>query len=73
MAGLPVLKKSAGKIQNVVSSSDFEIFSPKIHPLATLKASFGAKIQMRYFWWFSNTVCKVCLWVVWESVSVFGD
>ena len=43
MADLPVLKK-CGKIQNVVSSSDFEIFSPEIHALATLKASFGKKI-----------------------------
>ena len=32
MAGLPVLKK-CGKIQNVLLSSDFEIFSPEIHAL----------------------------------------
>ena len=32
MAGLLVLKK-CGKIQNVVSSSDFEIFSPEMHAL----------------------------------------
>ena len=32
MAGLKVLKK-CGKIQNVVSSSDFEIFSPEMHAL----------------------------------------
>ena len=32
MAGLAVLKK-CGKIQNVVSSSDFEIFSPEIDAL----------------------------------------
>ena len=32
MAGLPVLKKG-GKIQSVVSSSDFEDFNPEIHAL----------------------------------------
>ena len=32
MAGLTVLKKG-GKIQNIVSSSDFEIFSPEMHTL----------------------------------------
>ena len=32
MAGLQVLKK-CGKIQNVVSSADFEIFSPEMHTL----------------------------------------
>ena len=32
MAGLIVQKKS-GKIQNVILSSDFDIFSPKIHVL----------------------------------------
>ena len=36
MAGLPVLKK-CGKIQNVVSSSDFEIFSPEIDALVLYK------------------------------------
>ena len=35
MAGLKVLKK-CGKIQNVVSSSDFEIFSPEMHALVLL-------------------------------------
>ena len=39
MAGLTVLKK-CGKIQNVVSSSDFEIFSPEMHPLTTVKFNF---------------------------------
>ena len=42
MAGLPVLKK-CGKIQNVASSSDFEIFSPEIH---ALMLTFGGKIQI---------------------------
>ena len=32
MAGLQVLKK-CGKIQNVVSSADFEIFSPEMNTL----------------------------------------
>ena len=40
MAGLPKLKK-CGKIQNVVSSSDFEIFSPKMHaPTASPPLNF---------------------------------
>ena len=38
MAGLPVLKK-CGKIQNVVLSSDFEIFSLEMHALANFRYS----------------------------------
>ena len=35
IARLPVLKE-CGKIQNVASSSDFDIFFPEIHPLGLL-------------------------------------
>ena len=40
MEGLAVLKKCA-KIQNVVSSSDFEIFSPEIHALRNCPKLFA--------------------------------
>ena len=48
-----VLKK-CGKIQNVVSSFDFEMFSPEIHAL-------GAKIQI----FFAALLCKLRLPLFW--------
>ena len=45
MAGLPVLKKG-GKIQNVVSCSDFEIFSPEIHAQVRIFLTFGTKLRV---------------------------
>ncbi len=46
MADLPVLKK-CGKIQNVASSSDCEIFSPEMHALLDTKyiAPFARNVE----------------------------
>ena len=48
MAGLTMLNK-VREIQNVVSSSDFEMFSPEMHALectGVILTSFGTKFQI---------------------------
>ena len=55
MAGLTVLKKR-GKIQNVVSSSDFELFYLEIHALKKIShLNFRAKINN-----FKNETDETC-------------
>ena len=48
MAGITMLNK-VREIQNVVSSSDFEMFSPEMHALdctGVILTSFGTKFQI---------------------------
>ena len=70
MAGLPVLKKCE-KIRNVVSSSDFEIFSPEIHALKSqvfiIWAFFGEKNGRDFF--LNITFVHCCMHIKCVNVS----
>ena len=67
MAGVPVLKK-CGKIQNVVSSSDFEIFPPRAARPSTLAIS--TEIHFHFCYIYNSTFLRFGP-AVWTYLLVF--